>query len=302
MDKIALSFDIEDWYHNLFITDSSFSKYYDTDEFFKKWKGRYDYITESTIRLLKILKSFNINATFFVVADIIENYPEIVKELKESNNEIACHSLHHNCAIDSKKKLYSIEKWENDLIHAKKILENDFEREVIGYRAPGAYFTTWMIDILERNGFKYDSSIAYNSFYNKTNVILNDIPSFPYYLNKNDLSNRNPNSKLMELPWSYCKISEKIILPAGGAYFFRLLGYSYFKYTLKQCLKNGDAMFYIHPIDITYDKIPMRNFKARPFYWINKGKTTEKRFIKLLKAFKNQFATCREVYFNYQNK
>ena len=51
----AITVDIEDWYHIPSFTGSPFSKFKNVDEFFGSWTGRYDYLTEPTIRVLEIL-------------------------------------------------------------------------------------------------------------------------------------------------------------------------------------------------------------------------------------------------------
>ncbi len=298
-NRIALSIDVEDWYHTPLVTGSNFSKYKSLDDFLEEQGESYiDCITDETLRLLEILDDFNISATFFMVADVAQRYGKIVSALKGTNHEIASHSLTHQSAIDSKTKLelVPVETWLKEQRDAKKVLEDIFNTEVIGYRAPGAFLASWMIPLLEEIGFKYDSSIAYNSLYNKTNVKLKNIPTSPYYLNSIDLSSENPNSQLMELPWSHLKIPPFITLPAGGAFFFRLLGVGYFSLVLDRALRKGDTMFYIHPLDISSKRIPVSNPRNRPNYWINKGERTEQRLIKLLKKYKNNFTTCKEVY------
>lgn len=297
---IALSFDIEDWYHTPLVTGSSFSKYPTLKDFLQQTHGEFiDCITEETLRLIDILDHFKISATFFMVADVAIRYPKITEALKGSRHEIASHSLTHQSSIDAKTKkpIVSIEEWKNDQIEAKNVLEKIFASEVIGYRAPNAVLSNWMIPLLEEIGFKYDSSVAFNSFYNKTNVRLKGIPSLPYYINEIDLSNTEPTTQIMELPWSNYKISPFLTFPAGGGYFFRLLGPTYFKMVLKRALRKGDTMFYIHPIDISRKTIPSENPQNRPLYWVNKGEKTEKNLIKLLKEFRNYFTPCREVYY-----
>lgn len=296
-NKIALSIDVEDWYHTPLVTGASFSRYKTLDEFFAEWKGKYDTITEPTLKILDLLKKYNIKATFFVVANVVQNYPEIVEALKKSPHEIGCHSLNHYSAIDSrsKKPLQSIQDWKNELIEAKRILETTFNREIIGYRAPGAYFGKWMVPILVELGFKYDSSIAYNSLYNKTDAKLIDIPKVPYRLNSNTLGAENPDSNLLELPWANFRFFGKN-LPTGGAYFFRLMGYHFYKYVIKKNLELGDTMFYFHPIDCTDSEIPLSNFKSRPFYWINKGTKTLRKIERLFNYFDGKFCSCSEIF------
>ncbi|MBW6516745.1 MAG: DUF3473 domain-containing protein [Candidatus Cloacimonetes bacterium] len=175
-------------------------------------------------------------------------------------------------------------------------MEDIFDREIIGFRAPNAYFANWMVPLLAQLGFRYDSSVVYNSFYNKTNVVLRNIPTMPYRINSETLGQKNPDSDLYELPWSYYKLSNKIILPGGGAFFFRLMGFGYFKKVIDQALKKGDTMFYLHPLDISQKRVPLANPRHRPFFWINKGIRTERNLIKLLSNYSQRFKTCKEIY------
>ena len=236
INKIAFSIDLDDWYHTPLVSGANFSKFKDVNSFFNSWKGRFDYVTFPALKLLDILDTADIKVTFFVIADMVERYPELMKKLKNSKHEIAHHSLHHTIPFDTKTKILiqSEIEWEKELITAKDILENYFDRKIVGYRAPGAYFADWMIPLLKKNGFKYDSSIAYNSIYNKTNIKIKNIPRNCFHLNdKGELSDQKDD--LFEIPWSYLKVGN-IALPGGGAFFFRVLGYFYFRHLLNQTL------------------------------------------------------------------
>jgi len=64
-----------------------------------KWKGRYDYLSlrKPTKRVLDLLDEFDVKATFFVVADVVDHYPGLVESIVERGHEIGCHGLHHAC-------------------------------------------------------------------------------------------------------------------------------------------------------------------------------------------------------------
>lgn len=294
-NKIFLSIDLDDWYHTPAITGSSFAIYKTVDDFFNNWNKPYDFITDSTIKILDLLKRNNISATFFVISDLIDRYPKLIKALKESNHEIGCHSHHHFIPFNtkSKKQTQSSEEWEKELVNSKNILEKAFEREIIGYRAPGAFFANWMVPIIERNGFKYDSSISYNSLYNKTNVVLSEIPQNPYYLNSNDLSNKNSDTKLIEFPWATWNLLG-YRFPVAGSFFFRALGYNFFKYVIQKNLQKWNTMFYFHSVELTEDIIPLVNHKKRPLYWIRKGNKNYINICKLIKYYNSKFTNYTE--------
>ncbi|MDD3877300.1 MAG: polysaccharide deacetylase family protein [Bacteroidales bacterium] len=302
-NKIAISFDIEDWYHVPVVTGYSFSYFRTVEDFFRNWTERYDYLTEPFKKTIDFLRKKNINATFFIVTDVLDKYPIIAKILKESKHEIACHSCHHQIPVNVKtgELLQSKEDWQAELVEAKKKLEHFFEKEVIGYRAPAAYLTDWMLDLISKSGFKYDSSISNNSLYNKTNANLKNVPTCPYNIDSKTFQINNKNEGMVELPFSYYKFLN-LRLPMGGAFFYRLLGNVYFKQGLNQCLKKGDTMFYIHPLDFSNESFPLHNNYKRPLYWVNKGDATLNKLNKLVDYYADNWTTCEDVYNRFSNK
>lgn len=51
---------------------------------------------EDTQTLIDILKKYNIKATFFVVGDWVDKYPESVQALHDAGHEVMSHSNHHD--------------------------------------------------------------------------------------------------------------------------------------------------------------------------------------------------------------
>ena len=296
MNRIAFSVDLDDWYHTPLVAGADFSHYKNVNEFFDNWKERYDYVTEPSKRLLELLDKYNVKGTFFVIADEVERYPELMKLLKNSGHEIAHHSLHHTIPFNTKtkQKVQTEEEWEAEFVEAKSILENYFERPMEGFRAPGAYFADWMVPIMIRNGIKYDSSVVSNSVYNKSNRDLSEFPRVPFYLDANFNESTSPTNSLFEIPWVSRKVG-KYTLPGGGAFFFRLFGARYFIKMYEQHLALGDGVFYIHSLDLSNEKFPLSNFSNRPFYWINKGDKTLRNLERLIKRYQHQFCTCAEL-------
>lgn len=251
---------------------------------------RYDYLTEPTKRALDILDEFNVTATFFVVADIVEHYPGLVESIAEKGHEIACHGLHHACKInpETKERLMSNEEFEQKTFLAKRILEKVSGERVAGYRAPNAFVGGWMLDSLENIGFKYDSSVSVNSLYNKTDSFLKTVSSFPYYPLKNGLE-VGGDRNFIEFPWAYYQNVLKI--PASGGPILRFLGAPLVLNGLIQSLKRGHTIFYFHPIDISCTKFPSVG-NNRPFYWCMKGKLVERRIRHILKALNDVKKKC----------
>jgi len=292
---LAVTVDIEDWYHIPSVTGSPFARFTDVGEFFAKWKGRSDYLTEPTRRVLEILAELDIRATFFVVADVTEHYPGLVQQIAERGHEIACHGLHHACKIHPKTKepLMSRNEFKERTLQAKQMLERETRgQEIIGYRAPAAYVAGWMLDSLEEMGFKYDSSVSANSFYNKTDSPLRDVDTRPYYPQRGSLK-PGDERRILEIPLSYYKAGFRF--PTGGGPMLRFLGSRYIMLGLKQSLKRGDTVFYFHPIDISDEKFPNGSSPRRPFYWAIKGGVVERRMKYILNNIDIKTGTCSEL-------
>lgn len=294
--RIAFSVDLDDWYHTPLVAGADFSHFPDVNSFFEQWNKPFDLITQPSIELLQLLEKYKVKATFFVIADQVKRYPQLMELLAKSGHEIAHHSLHHTIPYNTKTKelTQTKETWEKELVEAKEILENYFERPIKGYRAPGAYFADWMVPILIRNGFTYDSSVVSNSVYNKSNRDLSTFPKTPFYLNASFEASATSDSSIFEIPWVSRKVG-RFYLPGGGAFFFRLFGARYFIRMFQQHLKGGDGVFYLHSLDLSNENIPLSNFRRRPFYWVNKGRKTLVALEKFLSAFQGRFCSCEDL-------
>jgi peptidoglycan/xylan/chitin deacetylase (PgdA/CDA1 family) len=293
---LAVSVDIEDWYHTPSVTGSLFSRYKDVKGFFDKWQDRYDYLSAPTNTVLDLLDRLNVHATFFIVADVTEHYPGLVEKIVDKGHEIACHGLHHACAINriTKKAIISQKDFEARMAEAKRELEKICKEKVIGFRAPSAYIAGWMLDSLERVGYKYDSSVCVNSLYNKSDSKPKNVTTVPYYPEMSSLE-RGEEKRILEIPWAYLNIL-RLKFPTSGGPFLRFLGARYIMSGLKQSLKMGDTVFYFHPLDISNDKFPVVFSAKRPFYWCIKGEVVERRIKHILTNINTEFSTCRDIW------
>ena len=67
-------------------------------------------LREPTKRVLDMLDEFDVTATFFVVADVVDHYPGLMESIAERGREVGCHGLHRACKIYPKiKKCYGKE-------------------------------------------------------------------------------------------------------------------------------------------------------------------------------------------------
>jgi len=296
--QLAVSVDVEDWYHVPAVTGSSFSEYDDVGEFMSEWNEEYDYLTEPTHRTLDLLDTFGITATFFIVADVVDHYPGLVKSIAERGHEIGCHGLHHECTIDpdTKEPRFSREEYANHLSRAKQKLEAASGKKVSGYRAPAAYVAGWVIDVLEEVGFNYDSSVSQNSLYNKTDQELGEVETIPYTPKRGTLT-PGGDRDVIEIPWPYFDVKIGKI-PAAGGPLIRLFGRRIIQAGIEQSLQRGDSVLYFHPVDIARQSFPsVGNTRRRPAYWLFKGKRTEARIRTLLSGLpSSRLTTCSSIH------
>ena len=105
-------------------------------------------------RLVKMLKSLELQLTFFVPGWVIERYPATIDLLLEHGHEIGLHGYMHERSHDL------------SLGEEAELLDRAIETYVSrvgvrprGWRAPGFTFSGHSADLLIEAGFEYDSSL-----------------------------------------------------------------------------------------------------------------------------------------------
>ena len=261
-----LTIDVEDWYM-------------DTD--ISMWDSYEDRVVESTRKILKILDEANTKATFFVVGYVAEHYPELIEEIKVRGHEIGTHGYSHTSIRKQKPS-----EFEEDLLKSIKILEDITKEKVKGHRACQFSIveeTSWAIDILKKNGLKYDSSI----FPVKTHLYgVPDAPLFPYHISSSNIkTNNNSGEVFLEFPLSVYRIPvvHKNI-PVAGGFYLRFFPYCFIKHAMNRINKLGQpAIVYVHPWEFDPKQPRVKELKCFHYYRLG---STERKFKKLLKDFK----------------
>lgn len=110
-------------------------------------------------RILDLLDKYGLKATFFVPGHTIDTYTEICKEIVDRGHEIAHHGYVHEDPTD-----LALEEEEAIFVKGLEALERIGVKPV-GYRSPGFDFSPNTIDLLEKYGIKYDSSLMGQDFY-----------------------------------------------------------------------------------------------------------------------------------------
>ena len=263
--KNILTIDLEDWY-----MDTNIST----------WDSYEDRVVQSTQKILKILDETNTKATFFVVGYVAEHHPELIEEIKDKGHEIGTHGYRH---ASIKKQTPS--EFEEDLLKSIKAIEKITKDKIYGHRACQFSIveeTSWAIDILKKNGLKYDSSI----FPAKTHLYgVPDAPLYPYHISSSNIKMDNPEGDFLEIPLSVYRspIVHKNI-PIAGGFYLRFFPYCFIKHAMKKINKMGQpAIFCVHPWEFDPKQPRVKELKWYHYYNLSK---TEKRFNRLLKDFR----------------
>jgi len=223
----ALSIDLEFWWCNEFLTD-----YLPCD--------REDGFRDSLRPIFAVLDAFDVKATFFVLGAVAEQYPEVVSEIYRDGHEIACHSYSH-------RPLYTMnrDEFEDEL---EKSLELLADYNPIGFRAPSFSLnnrTKWAINLLEKHGFQYDSSIF------PAKAWLYGVPGAPvgiYRPSRDDISIHDPDGPIVEFPLSVLRLGMNI--PVSGGFYLRALPERFLSWSIDRVAARRPANIYVHPHDI----------------------------------------------------
>ena len=269
--KNAMSIDLEDWF-----CVNNMSQAIKRED----WHKCEMRVIDNTRRILALLAAHKTEATFFTLGWIAEQVPELVREIEAAGHEIATHGYSHTLLTEMTE-----ESFEADLRKALLVTQRCVNQEIVGFRAPSFTVTSktlWAVDVLTRNGIRYDSSVfpvGYHPDYGMPDVSLSVY--------------RHDASPLVEFPMSCAEVMGSRIPCSGGGY-FRILPYAITKRLLERCNAQGrPVMFYIHPWEIDPGqprvKLPVLK-RFRHYYNLDK---TMGRLDRLLKDF--EFTSVRRA-------
>jgi polysaccharide deacetylase family protein (PEP-CTERM system associated) len=231
-----LGIDFEEWFHPELIQKVL------------KNETRSFEVVKGIDKILEFLRKHDTYATFFMVGEILEKFPDILDKILENGHEIGFHTMYHS-RLDSDNFQEKFSKELNDFAR----LTNNKSK---GFRAPTFSLnekSSWAINTLEQHGYVYDSSIvpAKTNLYGTPNA-----PKKPYKITSNSLDSDNPKGKIIEFPLMTTKFLGKTV-PVGGGFYLRTLPFG----TTKKALRTYDeanipGAFYIHSWELTPEYMP----------------------------------------------
>lgn len=207
----------------------------------------YDYDLNEQKTVLENLcidfKKIGLPITIFATSESVDCFPEQIKMLHISNNEIACHGLNH-CRNENYKNLLP-EKIDANLLTAGKNIENLITEKPICFRGPGMSTSTVTQRILVENGYKADFSICPQrvDFFNSKGGDIRWIfaPRLPY-----NPSNKNPYTKGNIPLWVVPLSCIGVPFISGILYLFGLRFMKFFfNLLMKESIKTKKPIVYI---------------------------------------------------------
>jgi len=260
--KNLITIDLEDWFHICGVDDVLPPS---------KWSELESRVEANTLKILHLLRMFNVKATFFVLGCIAEGHPGLIEHICREGHEIASHGYGH-------RRLYEMtpRQFQADLKRSVDIITAITGEPVRGFRAPEWSIrddSLWALDILAKQGFDYDSSMA------PLPIIGN--PRYPKTPHERSLD----DGSLWEIPPLVGTIP-LVNLPLGGGWGLRFFPYSLIRHTIRALNNAGHpALIFLHPREFDRHKPPVHLSFVKRFVISGGMASTEKRLKRLLTDF-----------------
>lgn len=211
--------------------------------------------------ILDLFDRHNIKATFFITGYFAEKEPDQVRYIALKGHEIACHGYNHFYRGNKNLNI------KQDIIKAKKILEEITGKDIIGFRSPQMQYSEKLIKILSDLNFKYDSSLHPCWIPGYYNNVKKPIKIFKPL----------ENNGILEIPAAVSRFR----LPISWM-FIRLFGVNRTISACKNLLKKGiTPVIYFH----SWEFVKMKS-KYVPFYY---NFRTGEAFLKSMEKFIREF-------------
>lgn len=189
--KNILTVDVEELHHRLAYSD----------ECKKKGLTFHGSALLGTIKIIKLLKRYRQTATFFIIGEILEKYPDIGNLIIQNGHEIANHTYKHT----ELNNFDNIDDFAESIDKTDTLIHNICNVKSIGFRAPKWNLPDNIKDyiaILKNRGYKYDSSLFPANGYGYGTK--NSLP-YCYKMSKSNFFLEDISNDFFEIPTSvYC--------------------------------------------------------------------------------------------------
>lgn len=195
-------------------------------------------VVRNTQRIIGWLAPRGIRATFFVLGEVAQRYPDLIREIDAGGHELGVHGFYHRQVFKLTPATFR-----EEVASAKKLIEDIIGKSVDGHRAPAFSIgpaTRWALDVLVDVGFRYDSSIF------PISGRRYGWPGFPLDIHEMQLGD---GRTIIEAPLSTVTILGKRLPACGGGY-LRLFPGAYTRWAMRRIHQKRPAILYMHPYEI----------------------------------------------------
>jgi len=264
-----LTVDFEEWYHPEYVKD-------------KCPESKEDNALHDLSETLNLLEKHKLAATFFIVGEIVQKSPALIEQIKQGGHEVGFHGIDHEpLRMKDFNKLTSEIKEFNALINGN----------CIGFRAPSFSLnnkTKWALEVLAKNGFKYDSSI----FPVRTPLYgVRHAPTHPYKPSHEDISIEDEENTLWEFPLHIYSASI-LRLPMAGGFYLRFFPLELINKSIKKANREGrPAVLFIHTWELNPKMPKLKLGLYKSFVTYHNIEKTASRLDQILSQF--EFTSVR---------
>lgn len=224
----ALSIDLEDWYHA---------------ELMAGKRASFSQAAEATQPILDLLDRYQTKASFFIVGEVAERNPDLIRSVYRKGHEIGCHTFSHRLLWNLNEALFR-----EELEHFQAVIKNILgEVRMKGFRAPCFSIDNrnrWALKVLADFGYQYDASI----FPLKINPLygIRGAPTHPYRISFENVKEEDPRSPILEYPFRPLMIGP-LKIPISGGVYLRILPIPFLYWGLKRMNRSDPFLVYFHP-------------------------------------------------------
>ena len=225
--------------------------------------------------ILEQLAWRNIQATFFVLGEVGDRIPTLIRSIHQAGHEVASHGWDHR-----RIHVMTPGAFREDVRKSRDALEQACGAAVVGYRAPTFSIvkrTAWALDILAELGLLYDSSI-YPVRHDRYGIP--EAPRGPFMA-------QGSRHEILEIPPATVRIGG-VNVPVGGGGYFRLLPLALMKLALAHSRRDpqcGATVLYFHPWEFDPDQPRLPLKKVNRFRTYVGIRHSRKRLIGLFRGY-----------------
>jgi polysaccharide deacetylase family protein (PEP-CTERM system associated) len=264
-----LTVDFEEWYHPEYVRD-------------RCPENKESCAAQDLQATFSLLEKHRKEATFFIIGEIAQRNPSLIEQIRSRGHEVGFHGFDHEPLLKKDAETLKLE------IARFRALVGDV---CVGYRAPSFSLnnkTNWALNVLEENGFRYDSSVfpASTPLYGVRNA-----PIKPYRPNSEDVSAENGESALWEFPL-HVYSTPLLRVPMAGGFYLRFFPLRLIRKSIKKANEaRRPAVMFIHTWELnpTTPKLKLRPYRS--FVTYHNLEKTASRLDQILSQF--EFTSIR---------